>query len=290
MSGLDPSYRDELLSKNGSLREKYRDKFNLITEPFLNTEYLGILVDSSMDIVKDSPLRLKAFRQALNYGFDRHKMIRYLRNNVGYPGNYGIIPPGFEAFDTNMQKYDYDPQKALKLLAEAGFPEGRGIPEISLHTVSDYLDLCKFIQHELGELGVPMEIEVNPYAALKEMKSQAKVEFFRASWIADYPDAENYLSLFYSKNFTPYGPNYTHFSNSAFDSLYVLSQNITNDTVRNSIYRKMNKLVMEEAPLIVLYYDQLLRFTQKNILGLGSNPLNLLVLKKVKKINKAKLN
>ena len=97
LSGIDMSYKDELLTKDGNLKLKYAEMFNMITLPYLNTEYLGILVDSSLSIVRDNPMRLKSVRQAINYGFDRSKMIRYLRNNIGYPGYYGIIPPGLRA-------------------------------------------------------------------------------------------------------------------------------------------------------------------------------------------------
>ena len=284
MSGIDARYKDELLTKNGKLNPKYNDKFKLITQPYLNTEYLGILVDESNKNATENPLSSKFLRQAINYGFDRKKMMKYLRNNIGIPGNYGIIPKGLPAFDTTVIKgYSYNPDKARQLLAKAGYSAGEEIPSITLSTTAEYLDLCKFIQHQLNEIGFNINIDVNPPAALKEMKAQAKLNFFRSSWIADYPDAENYLSLFYSKNFCPHGPNYTHFSNPKFDFLYEQSQNEVNDSVRLSFYRKMDNLVMEEAPVVVLFYDQVLRFVQKDVTGLGSNPINLLDLRYVRK-------
>jgi len=91
MSGIDASYKDELLTRNGALNPKYQNKITLLTQPYLNTEYLGFLVDPGSDVVKKSPLRLKAIRQAINYGFDRKKMMRYLRNNIGIPGIYGFF-------------------------------------------------------------------------------------------------------------------------------------------------------------------------------------------------------
>ena len=284
MSGIDARYKDELLTRNGKLNPKYNDKFKLITQPYLNTEYLGILVDNSIEKAKDSPLSLKLVRQAINYGFDRKKMMKYLRNNIGMPGNYGIIPKGLPAFDSSIIKgYSYNPDKARQLLTKAGFSTGEEIPSITLSTTAEYLDLCEFIQHQLNEIGFDINIDVNPPGALKEMKAQAKLNFFRSSWIADYPDAENYLSLFYSKNFCPQGPNYTHFSNPEFDFLYEQAQNEINDSVRISLYQKMDNLVMEEAPVVVLFYDQVLRFVQKDVKGLGSNPINLLDLRYVRK-------
>lgn len=284
MSGIDPNYKDELLSPEGLLSQKYEEEIYLLRQDYLNTEYLGMLVDTALPIVKNSPLNLKKIRQAINYGFNRKEMIRYLRNGIGSPGNYGMIPLGLPSFDSaRINGYAYDPDKARMLLQEAGFPNGENLPGISLVTTSEYLDLCKYIQHQLSGIGIDLAIEVNTPGAVREMKANAKTSFFRASWIADYPDAENYLSLFYSGNFSPDGPNYTHYSNAVFDSLYLDSQNQINDTLRYDLYRKMDNMVMEDAPVVVLYYDQVLRFVRNNISGLGSNPVNMLDLRRVKK-------
>lgn len=284
LSGIDASYKDELLTNIGELNPKHKDKFQLITQPYLNTEYLGFLMDTTNSELRKNPLKKKKIRQAINYGFDRKKMMRYLRNNIGTPANNGFIPKGMPSFNEELVKgYSYNPDKARQLLAEAGYPNGEGLPEISIATNSSYLDLCNYIQSQLTEIGMKVKIDVNPPATLREMVAQSKLPFFRASWIADYPDAENYLSLFYSKNFCPAGPNYTHFSNAKFDELFEKSQFEVNDSIRYSYYQQMDKIIIEEAPVVVLYYDQVLRFAQKNIEGLGSNPMNLLSLKRVRK-------
>lgn len=282
MNSLDASYKDELLTQTGQLRSKYQDRINIGSQPYLNTEYLGFLMDNSID----SPTKDKRIRQAINYGFDRRKMMKYLRNNVGIPGCYGFIPKGLPGFDSTMVCYEYNPQKALSLLAEAGYPNGNGLPTIKLATTATYLDLCKYIQQQLSIIGINIDVDVNPPGALREQIAQSKSSWFRGSWIADYPDAENYLSLFYSKNFCPIGPNYTHYQNNDFDKLYVEAKAVTNDSVRMEMYKKMNHLIMDEAPVVVLYYDQILHFTHKNISGLQSNAMNSLNLKRVVKTKK----
>ena len=284
LNSIHPSYKDELLTKSGQLNPKYKNRFNILTQPYLNTEYLGFLVDSLSPLFKGSPTRMKAVRQAINHGFDRSKMIKYLRNNIGYPGVFGFVPIGMPSFDSSKIKgYNYDPELSKKLLVDAGFPNGDGLPEITLSVDKTYLDLCEYIQQQLSEIGIKIKIDVNPAATLREMIAKSKIIFFRGSWIADYPDAENYLSLFYSKNYCPKGPNYTHFSNKTYDANYEQAQKENNDSARFCLYRKMDQIIMDESPVIVLYYDQILRFTQKNISGLTSNPMNLLNLKRVKK-------
>jgi len=284
MSGLAPSYIDELITKQGELNEKYQSSINLIKQPYLNTEYLGFLVDESLAENKNNPLLNRKVRQAINYGLDRKKMIKYLRNSLGTPGIYGVVPVGMPYHDTAMVKgYSYNPDKARSLLAEAGYPNGKNLPEITLSTTASYLDLCEYLQHQLDEIGIKIKVDVNPPATLREMIAKSKMSFFRASWIADYPDMENYLALFYSKNFCPKGPNYTHFSNPEYDKLFEEARSTVNDSLRGVLYTKMDNIIMEEAPVLILYYDMVLRFTHKNISGLGSNPMNLLTLKRVRK-------
>lgn len=284
ISGIDASYKDELLTANGKLNPKYKESVKLRTSPYLNTEYLGFLLDSVNEDFKNSPTRLKKVRQAINYGFSRKQMIKYLRNNIGYPGNYGFVPIGLPGFDSNQDEiYNYNPEKALQLLEEAGYPYGKGLTEIDLQTTSAYVDLCKFIQSQLSEIGIKINVNVNQAATLRAMIADNKTLFFRGSWIADYADPENYLALFYSKNFSPSGSNYTHYKNDEFDKLYELSRQETNDSIRLNYYQKMNKMLMEDAPVIVLYYDQVMRFSRKQIDGLGVNAMNLLNLKYVKK-------
>ena len=284
MSGLDGSYKDEIITKHGKLQARYRDKIHMETMPYLNTEYLGILVDPNNPVVKNSPLRLQAIRQAINYGFDRKKMITYLRNNLGTPALSGIVPKGLPSFDENIVKgYSYDPEKAKRILAAAGFPNGDGLPEITLNTSAAYLDLCEFIQSQLSQIGIKIKMEISPSGTLREMIARSKVGFFRGSWVADYPDAENYLALFYSPNFSPMGPNYTHFKNAAYDALYEKSELEKDDQIRYSNYQKMENIILEAAPIVPLYYDQVARFYQKSVTGLGNNPMNLLTLKRVRK-------
>lgn len=284
LSGVNASYKDELMTKDGKLNKKYADRFHMVTSPYLNTEYLAFLLDSVSDIVSKRPVTIKKVRQAMNYGFDKVKMMKYLRNNLGFPAINGFIPKGMPGFTENVKGYDYNPDKAAKLLAEAGFPNGKGMPEIVLTTTGDYLDLCEYIQHELSQRGIKIKIDVNTGATFRDMVANSKLVFFRGSWVADYADAENYLALFYSKNFSPGGPNTTHFKNTNFDSLYDHAMNETNDTSRHKIYNKMDQIVIENAVVIPLYYDVAVRFTNKSIDGLNSNPMNLLNLKNVKKL------
>ena len=116
-------------------------------------------------------------------------------------------------------------------------------------------------------------------------KANGKLDFFRASWVADYPDAENYLSLFYSKNFAPKGPNYTHFADKEFDVLYESALGETNKNKIEIIYKKMDSLIISKSIIVPLFYDEVIRFTRKNLNGMQINATNLLDLRYVKKLS-----
>lgn len=280
LSGVHKAYKDELITRNGNLNPKYDQKIRLLSQPYLNTEYLGFLVDSGKSDIIPEPLFDPRIRQAINYGFDRVRMMKYLRNNVGTPAVYGFVPEGIPSFSPDkVHGYSYQPDRSRSLLIEAGYPNGDGLEEITLTTTSDYLDLCEFIQHELGALGIKIQIDVNTGVAFRSRMANAQLAFFRGSWIADYPDAENYLSLFYSKNFSPAGPNYTHYSNPEFDRLFEKALTTSEDSLRYPLYLEMDQIIMDEAVIVPLYYDRVLRFIPKDLKGLGSNPMNLLSLK-----------
>jgi len=188
---------------------------------------------------------------------------------------------GFPCFDSSVVKgYHYDPEKAKQLLSEAGFPEGVGMPETKLLTIDVYADLAGFIAKELEEIGIPVQVEIVQKGLLLEETAKSQVLFYRGSWIADYPDAENYLSVFYSKNPAP--PNYTRYTNPAFDLLYEKSLLQINDSVRYNLYQQMDQMVIDDAPVVPLWYDEVIRLVHENVLGFTSDALNRLELRRVK--------
>ncbi len=279
MSGIESSVVNELLTVDGDMQPKHLGKLQLIKTPYLNTEYFGINMDFSNQ--KTPPLSIKKVRQALNYGFDRTAMLRTLRNSMGKGATSGFTPRGLPSFSDKVQGYDFNPEKARRLLAEAGFKNGAGLPTVKLMTNKDYLDLCTFIARQWEDLGIKTSIDVMETATLREMMTKGTSPFFRASWIADYPDAESFYTVFYSQNPPP--PNYTRFKNAEFDALYETSLSENDDAKRYAIYQKMDAVLIEEAPVIFLFYDESSRFARANIEGLSRNALNLLPLKKVKK-------
>lgn len=279
---LDASFKDEVLNKNGELKKDWIGRIRLSKHAYLNTEYLGMLVDSTNPLLKNSPTRNRKVRQALNYAIDRRKMMMYLRNSIGIPAEAGFIPAGLPAYNPEKVKgYTYNPDKARQLLKEAGFPNGLGMPQIKLLTVPIYSDLGSYIARQAEEVGIPVQVEVIQKSLLLEQTAKSQALFFRASWIADYPEAENYLSVFYGRNPAP--PNYTRYKNPDFDKLYEKALLENNDSSRNQLYQEMDKLVIADAPVVPLWYDQVIHLVNNNISGFEPNGLNLLELRRVRK-------
>nr|WP_285011140.1 ABC transporter substrate-binding protein [Pedobacter sp. ELA7] len=281
---VDGSYRNEILTRDGRVTNKYRYAFRLRKAPYLCTEYIGILVDTNIAVTRNSPLRHLKVRQAINYAIDRSKLVRYLRNGVGIPATAGFIPKGMPGFDTAAVKgYHYNPEKAAQLLREAGFPNGQGMPQVTLSTSTNYKDVIEFVQGELNAIGIQVKIDVSPSASLRDLIAKNGVNFFRGSWIADYPDGENYLAMFYSRNKVPFGPNYTAYYNKEFDRLFEQSYYETDENRRFKLHQQMDSMVTSYANIIPLFYDQSVTLTQNNISGLSNNAQNLLILKTVTK-------
>lgn len=282
VNDIDASFKDEVLTKKGGLRKDWEGKILLSKHPYLNTEYLGILCDSSIEQVRLSPLRLKKIRQAINCGFDRRKMMMYLRNSIGIPAESGFVPAGMPSFDSAFVRgYSYDPGRSRQLLTEAGFPDGSGLPQMKLLTVSIYADLGSFIAKELEEVGIRLQVEVIQKSLLLEETAKSQALFFRGSWIADYPDAENYLSVFYSKNPAP--PNYTRYRDSTYDLWYEKALMENNDSIRYTLYRKMDQRMIDNAPVVPLWYDEVIHLVSPRVHDFEANSLNLLELRRVYK-------
>lgn len=279
ISGLESSFVNELLTVEGDLQNSRTDQLQFLKSPYLNTEYLGINLAFGDE---SNPLRNKLVRQALNFGIDRSQMLETLRNNVGKGASSGFTPIGLPSFSNSLAKgYRYDPSQAMQLLEAAGFPNGKGLPTLKLMTNSNYQDLCTFIAKQWEDLGVQVQVELQESATLRQMMTKGQAPFFRGSWIADYPDAESFFTVFYSGNPAP--PNYTRFKNEDFDRLYESALVENDDVKRYELYQAMDRILIEEAPVVFLFYDETALFARRSIEGLSKNAINLLSVKRIRK-------
>jgi len=284
VSGIAAMNPREVFTPNGSLKEEFKSKMYLQRTPFIKTDYLGFMIDSTRKNVEKNPLRNKWVRQAINYAINRDELVKYMRFGVGIPATSGFIPPFLPCCKNNkVTGYNYDPDKARILLAQAGYPNGKGFPDIDLRVSSEWESLAIAIQGQLQKVGVKVNVMREQPAVLAECVTSGQCYFFKKSWVGDYPDGENFLSLFNSKNFSPQGVNYSHYSSPAFDELYDKALSERNDSTRFADYKKLDEMVMDAAPVVPLYYDEVIHLVNKRIAGLPINSLNMLDLRFVTK-------
>lgn len=283
ISGLHPSYQDELLTKDGRLESAFAEKIYLQRHPWLKTDYIGYMLKTNQPELENDPIKIKQVRKAINYAINRRELVNNLRNGIGHPAESGFTPMGMPSFKySSVIGYTYDLDKARALLFEAGISDPRKMEPIKLVATNEYKQTCEYLKSNIEELGIPVELEIVVPNVHKQIIASFNTDLFRKSWTADYPDAINFLQLFYSKNESPRGPNYTHFRNGPFDVNFEKAMMETNEEERYKLYHNMEEIILEEAPVIPLYYDEVIRFVQKYVEGLEVNAMNQLNLKRVR--------
>jgi oligopeptide transport system substrate-binding protein len=284
VNGIDKATKDEVFDSRGQVKESYQKRFRFQMSPQLNTEYVAILVDSTLPAAQGHPLTDRRVRQALNYAIDRQALVAYVLNGNGYPATSGMIPSGMPGFDADsVPGFNFDPDRAARLLAEAGYPGGKGIPVLNLNSVPAYQGAMEFVQKSWERIGLTVAIENMDGPALREKASKGEINLWRAGWIADYPDGENYLGLFSSSQIPPNGPNRMRYRNATFDQQFALAQAEPRDSLRFAQYRAMERMVLQDAPVVLLYYDRIVRLVSPRVTGLYTNATNMLYLKRVRK-------
>lgn len=275
LSGLDASYKDEILTREGVLAEKYRQRFVLQKADYLNTEYLAFNIEKAK--AENLPWADPRVRLAINFAIDKEAISIHLRNGAGRPARQGFIPPVLNPLSKYREKSEAE--IAIELLREAGFYQLTPSPVLTLSTTASYADMAELIQQNLAKVGIRLRVDVLPPSTLRQNIAAGSVLFYRGSWIADYADGENYLSLFYSGNMPPFGPNYSRYSDIRFDLKYQKLKNISTQNERWQIIAELDYFLMQEGAVIPLMYDQVIRLVRRDMGHLEVNPLNLLELR-----------
>lgn len=283
-NGLEGSFKDELLTDQAMLKPKYAQKMKAIITPFLNTEYVGCYLGEYPG--KTNWLKDVHLRRALFYAVDKQKLVRFFRNGLGDAGDWGVVPPILNVHEKEaITEANAAWQKALAEYQQSSYAKQNNKPEIVLSTTADYLDMMVYLQETWGRLGVKIKVDIQTGGMLRQLRNEGKLMLFRGSWIADYPDAENFLACYYAPYLSPMGPNYTHFEDAQFDTLYRLieaGESGQKASLRKQYIQQANQILIDQAPVIPLYYDKSIRLIQPWVQGLENDAANRLVLKRVK--------
>ncbi len=194
----------------------------------------------------------KLLRQALSFSHDQEQI-----NKLFYSGRaisaQGPIPPGLAGYDPEFKNpyRQYNLGKAKELLAKAGYPEGKGLSPIEYATVADSTSrqFSEFTQKTFAAIGVQLKISTYSWPEFTAVLKNKKAQMYGFAWAGDYPDAENFLQLFYSKNVSP-GPNDANYTNPTFDRLYEKALTLVDSPERTALYKEMVKIIVEDCPWI----------------------------------------
>jgi ABC-type transport system substrate-binding protein len=226
----------------------------------------------------------KLLRQALSMAYDPTELIELFYKNRALPAQ-GPIPPGIPGYDEAFKNpyRQFNLAKAKELLARAGYPGGEGLPPIEYLTVSDTTSrqITEYLTKSFAALEVKLKMNTSSWPEFEASIKNRKGQLWGFAWNGDYPDAENFLQLFYSKNASP-GSNDANYSNPEFDRLYEKSLTMEDSPERTKLYRQMAQIVIEDCPWIFHVHRQVSWVTQPWLKNFQYNPIVLNDLKYLK--------
>ncbi len=266
---IPPDMWDGIFDKENNPRPNFQ-KFQIQRTQLLVINYFGFLMG-------EPPLGTdKRLRYAANYAINRQAIIDHVLRDEGIPAR-GPIPTAMPDYETEVKGFTYDPDRAREMLAEAGYPNGEGLPEITLQLNSAGRRnelIAEVIQQQLNSVGFKINLKIVEWAQHLESVEAAKVAFFRMGWIADYVDPENFLALFYTPNFSPAGPNSTRFSDPKFDRIFEEALRTLDEEKRYSLYKEAEKIVMDACPWLFISYGSQTRLVQPYVRGFTMNAMD----------------
>lgn len=251
--------------------------YQLLHKTALSTQYYGMLNT-------DPVFRDPRIRRAFNYAIDKDRIIKYvLRGQASGPAVFGLVPPAMPGYASNeIHGYSYDPAKARQLLAEAGYPEGKGFPDVTLQLNAGggrNVSIAETIQGMLKEnLNISINLTQVEFAQHLDAIDAGRAAFYRLGWIADYPEPESFLNLYYGKLVPPGGGvspiNSVRFKNPMFDSLFEAALSTTDRAARMKLYQKAEQIAINEAPMLLIMYDEDYRFLQPYVRNYQNNAMD----------------
>jgi oligopeptide transport system substrate-binding protein len=244
---------------------KFRNSPEFITNPGMRGFYVGFNVTKK-------PFDNVHVRRAFAYATNREAVVRAL-GGIQIPAT-SWIPPGMLAHNPNIG-LPFDPQKAKEELKKAGYPDGKGFPEVRLFF--NHSPENRKISEVLKEtwrsvLGIDVKLESMEWKMFLSTLVNQKPELFRLGWGADFPDPHNFMDLFTSQS----GNNHTGFANKRYDELIMLASEELNEEKRIQLYNEAQKILLEEEVAIIPLFWGVSAILKKPFIKIKFNPLDII--------------
>ncbi|HEY3177148.1 MAG TPA: ABC transporter substrate-binding protein [Candidatus Polarisedimenticolia bacterium] len=197
----------------------------------------------------------RALRQAFNHAVDKAYICDVLNEGKDVPAG-GVLPRGVPGYDPGLIGYPYDPERARALLAEAGYPAGRGLPEIVLYynTSESQRRIMERVQINLAGIGVKIRLKSLDPAALMKSLEAGEPAFFRMAWLSETPDPDSFLTPVLHSASGPAEGNFARYSNPEFDRLIDRARGTGDARQRMEMYREAQRIAVEDACWVFLYF------------------------------------
>jgi oligopeptide transport system substrate-binding protein len=213
-------------------------------------------------------------RRAFSHAIDRKNIVKLVLNDRAVVAK-DMLPPGILGFEHERVGYEYDIEKAKECLRKAGYAEGAKFPEVSLTYNSDpiHMRMAEFVQANLRDIGIECKLKSLDFANYLDQIEKGETAFFRMGWTADYPDADALLyALFHSSNIDV-SYNFTRLRNEELDKLLDQARFETKSEVRDKLYSQANKLIVEEAPGVFVYFYTASILIKPQVRGFAIGPM-----------------
>jgi ABC-type transport system substrate-binding protein len=225
-----------------------------------------------------APFKDKRVREAFCISIDRDAMTRGLFGGLAQP-LYGQITPGIPGYNPAVKKIAYDPERAKRLLADAGYPGGRGMPPLKIANLAPFRNEVAYYADQWKQvLGVQVDLDIQERATFLRSLNAGETPFFSWGWTADYPDALYYLSqVWHSKS----SFNRARYSNPAFDALIDRAQVTADDPTRYKLYHEAEALLMDDWGTCGIFVRTSVAVVKPNVTGVTLAPMRMLPYDKV---------
>ncbi len=224
--------------------------------------------------LRDPILKDVRVRQAIDYALDRRPMMQYLWRGQVQPAR-SILPSQSWAYDEDVPRYDYDPDRASQLLDAAGYPAVNGVRfHVTMKTSTDENTrlMVAVMQQQLRKVGIALDIRTFEFATFFADVTSGAFQLYSLRWIGGNEDPDIFDTAFHSRNFPPAGRNRSFYCNPRVDSLIDQARRETDANVRRRLYAEVQKILAEDLPAIDLwYFDNVLVHTQR-VRSVSLNP------------------